>query len=519
MNENDQLFECPNCGQVFDIGEAEPGRDWTCPACGRTFVVEETDDGPREENGERGAAAAAREEKTPVIESPAASDRRNRAPSFREKSEGRLRVAGTWSVRALRHAGDAFLRLPKWARGAAAASIILLAGIAVCSGRSSAEDVASREDRAAAPPENRAAPPENRAAPPENRAAPPKKILSESAKRQMAIAIAAPMTSSIMRKRIADCVQSEVEKKVRRRRTAFTADEKKEVQELIDFTYAGMMVSIWPRIDLSACPQEFRDEWKRVVDHFSKNSAARFAVDMRKLLEATGTVDLEWWRRTKEDIRRKSGSYPSYRSDEELVAEMSKMILMSIHDVANESDFREIVAATATPDIVDAAHKALCAAGEILKVSSGETTQSRNANGNGSATPEELCEEFASGGSHFVRKSATTVWWDVGGETPRFTCEVSFLPGGTARLTQDNTFYAYEEKNRSTSPQILARRLQSAYSQYSSNSEIRNVKAVATSDGRLLFSGEIAVERGNVSKQIGKVFDALNEARLASRWN
>lgn len=153
------------------------------------------------------------------------------------------------------------------------------------------------------------------------------------------------------------------------------------------------------------------------------------------------------------------------------------------------------------------------------QASSTEKTQARKSSGNGSATPEELCEEFASGGSHFVRKSATTVWWDVGGETPRFTCEVSFLPGGTARLTQDNTFYAYEEKNRSTSPQILARRLQSAYSQYSSNSEIRNVKAVATSDGRLLFSGEIAVERGNVSKQIGKVFDALNEARLASRWN
>ncbi len=135
-----------------------------------------------------------------------------------------------------------------------------------------------------------------------------------------------------------------------------------------------------------------------------------------------------------------------------------------------------------------------------------------------SATPEALCDEFASGGSHFVRTSATTVWWDVGGETPRFTCEVTFLPGGMARLTQDNTFYAYEEKNRSTNPQILARRLQQSYSQFCrDNYEIKNVKAFATSDGRLLFSGEIPVERGNVSKQIGKVFSALNEARIASR--
>ncbi len=505
MNENDQLFECPNCGQVFDIGEAEPGRDWTCPACGRTFVVEETDDGPREENGERGAAAAAWEEKTPVIESPAASDRRNRAPSFREKSEGRLRVAGTWSVRALRHAGDAFLRLPKWARGAAAASIVLLAGIAVCSGRSSAEDVASREDRAAAPPENRAEP--------------PKKSLSESAKRQMAIAIAAPMTSSILRDRIVTLVDAAMEAKAKKRGRAITSDEKRALQEIGDVAYVALVAQTLPHIDLSACPQDFQDEWKRATTRFSQDSEARFVPDWKTPLVAIAGADFEWWRKEQESIRRKIGSLPTWRPPDELIAEIFGSIAVFVRDTAIESDARAIFAMAASPDVVEAAHKALCSVDESNAESSPTQTRTRNPGADGPATPEELCEEFAGGGSHFVRKSATTVWWDVGGETPRFTCEVSFLPGGTARLTQDNTFYAYEAKNRSTSPQILARRLQSAYSQYSSNSEIRNVKAVATSDGRLLFSGEIAVERGNVSKQIGKVFDALNEARLASRWN
>jgi len=508
MNDGNFLFQCPNCGHSFDCGELMPGHDWQCPTCGRIFSVQE-DNGQQEESDEgRDEDVETMGNEVPKEDSPVFSDKTNKEPSIKGKVMQIPEVAKTAVVNAFRHAKAAFLRLPRRVRWSVVASLVILAGIAFTLGHGSKVDDANNESH-----ETSVA-----VASPAGNNASAKKPLSDAAKHQMAIAFVAPTVSSVMRERLADSVHSEMEKKAERRRTAFTDDEEKEVKELIDFTNAGVMVEIWSRLDLAACPQEFRDEWKRAVDHFSANSAARFSVDLRKLFRAAATIDLEWWRKTKKDIRRRNGSYPNFRSTEDLIEEMSKMILSSIASIANESDLRYIVASSLKPDIVDAAHKAMCAAGDGLLVFSTEQSQSRNSGGKDSATPEALCDEFASGGSHFVRTSATTVWWDVGGETPRFTCEVTFLPGGMARLTQDNTFYAYEEKNRSTNPQILARRLQQSYSQFCrDNYEIKNVKAFATSDGRLLFSGEIPVERGNVSKQIGKVFSALNEARIASR--
>lgn len=511
MKETEQLLECPVCGQTFDIGNNEPGHDWTCPACGRTFAVQEDDDQTdAAEESDRGFSPSPKGN-PPEAQPTAATDGRPQNKHFQERAVKVFRAAKAVAVRACVRARNGFLRLPERARWAVVvSSLVLVVGIVAASGHGSENDSGKKERHAAADAVvSSGKSPDT-----------PKKSLSESAKRQIAIAIAAPTASSIIRDRILSVMDMGIDAKAKKIGRSIAPDEKRELRELADATYATMMAHAWSDRDLSDCPQEFRDAWNRAVTRFSQNSAARLSLDETDMIKMVAFADSEQWRKEKDLVRRKTGTGPSFPDSERLLDEMTGSIIGSVRDLANESDLREIVAMVASKDIVDAAHKSNCGVADTAKGLSPTKTQDRSVGGNGSATPEELCEEFASGGSHFVRKSATTVWWDVGGETPRFTCEVSFLPGGKARLTQDNTFYAYEEKNRSTSPQVLARRLQAAYDRYQGgSSEVKNVRATVSSDGRLLFSGEISVERGNVSKQIGKVFSALNEARLASRLN
>ena len=456
MKEIEQPLECPVCGRTFAVEEIEPGHDWTCPACGRTFAVQEDDVRPDTENDELNEVSETREKTSSQGDGPDSDERTRRDAPFREKTKKRPLAAKTAAIRAFQYAKTAFLRMPERLQGAALASVVFLFGIALFSGNSPKKNDLKQEPRPNVVP-----------------------LETDKNASQWILSCVETDFQDVMRfpeQHIGkDCfIQGEICS------VRYPAPEAKN--------HRGVL-RVWQNGKHGG---DINKEWYVVFDD-ERTSLPQGNLLKKDCVTIFGTFEkIHEWTGTNAFNRPISGKAPL------IVAR-----LIAHGDAESViKNYRQDVFA------------------DKNQASSTEKTQARKSSGNGSATPEELCEEFASGGSHFVRKSATTVWWDVGGETPRFTCEVSFLPGGKARLTQDNTFYAYEEKNRSTSPQVLARRLQAAYDRYQGgSSEIKNVRATVSSDGRLLFSGEISVERGNVSKQIGKVFSALNEARLASRLN
>lgn len=144
-----------------------------------------------------------------------------------------------------------------------------------------------------------------------------------------------------------------------------------------------------------------------------------------------------------------------------------------------------------------------------------------------------LCDEFVNGGSTvmvdgtkvvfwhsfgkpFTRINETTVRWDNGGENPPFLCEVVFSNDGTARLTQDNTFFAREFRRNSLNE--ISDALRRAFNSLTADdSGIRNATANVTADSHVLLSAEVSVSSGNVRESIGKAFFKMNCSRTLLR--
>ena len=150
-----------------------------------------------------------------------------------------------------------------------------------------------------------------------------------------------------------------------------------------------------------------------------------------------------------------------------------------------------------------------------------------------SASAESLCREFVDGGNSywcggrrhqfwhasgtpFERIGATIVRWDNGGETPPCLCEVVFLEGGSARVTEDNTFFAREF--RRNTPSEIADALEKAFNAINSDKAgLKSVSATVTENGHVLFSAEVEVSPGSVSDSIGKALFGMAKSRTLLR--
>lgn len=150
-----------------------------------------------------------------------------------------------------------------------------------------------------------------------------------------------------------------------------------------------------------------------------------------------------------------------------------------------------------------------------------------------SASPESLCREFVDGGNEywyndhryqfwhtsgtsFEQVGNTTVRWDSGGETPPCICEVVFLKGGTARVTEDNTFFAREFRGNTLSE--VANALERAFTTINTDkSGLISVSATVSDDGHVLFSAEVEVSLGSVSDTIGKALFGMAKSRTLLR--
>ena len=101
-------------------------------------------------------------------------------------------------------------------------------------------------------------------------------------------------------------------------------------------------------------------------------------------------------------------------------------------------------------------------------------------------------------------------------EKPPSVCEVEFLDDGTARVTEDETFFA-REFPRNTLPEV-ADALKRVF--VPMNGDLKGVVSVmttVTSDKHILFTVVIKVSSGSVSDTIGNTIFGMAKCRTFLR--